>query len=90
VFVTQVPGLPTSFQQRLDCHGPGYLTAMPVPEHDIAGALGNGSWGYIVGTYARDAGPNNQRRYLNGARVTQMSAPQPLDLPSAPLASDGM
>jgi hypothetical protein len=28
-------------------------------QHDIAGTLGNGAWGYIVGTYDRDAGPNN-------------------------------
>jgi hypothetical protein len=26
-------------------------------QHDIAGTLGNGSWGYIVGTYDKDAGP---------------------------------
>ena len=42
-------------------------------QHDIAGALGNGSWGYIVGTYDKDAGANNQRLYLNGARVAQVS-----------------
>jgi hypothetical protein len=42
-------------------------------QHDIAGALGNGSWGYIVGTYDKDAGPNTQRLYLNGARVAQAS-----------------
>jgi hypothetical protein len=36
-------------------------------QYDIAGILGNGAWGYIVGTYDKDAGPNNQRLYLNGA-----------------------
>jgi hypothetical protein len=41
-------------------------------QYDIAGTLGNGSWGYIVGTYDKDAGANNQRLYLNGARVAQM------------------
>jgi hypothetical protein len=41
-------------------------------QHDIAGTLGNGSWGYIVGTYDTDAGRNNQRLYLNGIRVAQM------------------
>jgi hypothetical protein len=50
-------------------------------QHDIAGALGNGSWGYVAGTYAKDAGPNNQRLYLYGARVAQMS----IDLNSAAL-----
>jgi hypothetical protein len=34
----------------------------------FAGALGNGAWGYIVGTYDKDAGPDNQRLYLNGSR----------------------
>jgi hypothetical protein len=47
--------------------------------------LGNGSWGYIVGTYDRDAGPNNQRLYLNGTRVAQMSDALPIDLNSAAL-----
>jgi hypothetical protein len=41
------------------------------------------SWGYIVGTYDKDAGPNNQRLYLNGARVVQMSDTQPIELNSA-------
>ena len=41
-------------------------------QYDIAGTLGNGSWGYIVGTYDKDAGANNQRLYLNGTRVAQM------------------
>ena len=54
-------------------------------QHDIAGTLGNGSWGYIVGTYDKDAGTNNQRLYLNGARVAQMSDTLPIDLNSAPL-----
>ena len=30
---------------------------MHVLEHDIAGTLGNGSSGYIAGTYDKDAGP---------------------------------
>ena len=59
-------------------------------QHDIAGTLGNGSWGYIVGTYDKDAGADNQRLYLNGARVAQMSDTLPIDLNSAALASDGM
>jgi hypothetical protein len=42
-------------------------------QHDIAGTLGNGSWGYIVGTYDKDAGPDNQRLYLNGTCVAQMA-----------------
>jgi hypothetical protein len=37
-------------------------------QYDIVGTLGNGAWGYIVGTYDKDAGTNNQRLYLNGAR----------------------
>ena len=37
-------------------------------QYDIAGTLGNGAWGYIVGTYDKDAGPDNQRLHLNGAR----------------------
>jgi hypothetical protein len=54
-------------------------------QYDIAGTLGNGSWGYIVGTYDKDAGTNNQRLYLNGTRIAQMSDTQPLDLNSNPL-----
>jgi biopolymer transport protein ExbB len=54
-------------------------------QHDIAGTLGNGSWGYIVGTYEKDAGLGNQRLYLNGARVAQMSGTLPIDLNSAAL-----
>ena len=54
-------------------------------QHDIAGTLGNGAWGYIVGTYDKDAGPNNQRLYLNGTRVAQMSDTQPIHLDSAAL-----
>jgi hypothetical protein len=42
-------------------------------QYDIAGTLGNGSWGYIVGIYEKDAGANNQRLYLNSTRVAQMS-----------------
>ena len=41
--------------------------------------------GLIVGTYDKDAGPNNQRLYLNGARVAQMSDTLPIDLNSAAL-----
>jgi Concanavalin A-like lectin/glucanases superfamily len=33
----------------------------------------------------KDAGPNNQRLYLNGARVAQMSDTVPIDLNSAAL-----
>jgi Concanavalin A-like lectin/glucanases superfamily len=51
----------------------------------VAGALGNGVWGYIVGTYDKDAGTNNQRLYLNGTRVPQMSDAQPIDLNAAAL-----
>ena len=51
-------------------------------QYDIAGARGNGAWGYIVCTYDKDAGPDNQRLYLNGSRVAQMSDTQPLDLNS--------
>jgi hypothetical protein len=57
---------------RLDQEGAGVAA--------IAGALGNGNWGYIVGTYDKDAGPDNQRLYLNGTRVAQMSDTLPLDL----------
>ena len=52
---------------------------------DIAGTLGNGSWGYIVGTYDKDAGPNKQHLYPNGSRVAQMSDTLPIDLNSAAL-----
>jgi Concanavalin A-like lectin/glucanases superfamily len=54
-------------------------------QHDIAGTLGNGAWGCIVGTYDKDAGPKNQRLYLNGAQVVQRSDTQPIDLNSAVL-----
>jgi hypothetical protein len=54
-------------------------------QYDIAGTLGNGSWGYIVGTYDKDAGANNQRLYLNGIRVAQMSDTLPIDLYAAAL-----
>jgi Concanavalin A-like lectin/glucanases superfamily/Domain of unknown function (DUF2341) len=54
-------------------------------QYDIAGTLGNGSWGYIVGTYDKDAGSNNQRLYLNGTRVAQMSGTLPIDLNAAAL-----
>ena len=54
-------------------------------QYDIAGTLGNGAWGYIFGTYDKDAGTNNQRLYLNGTRVAQMSDTLPIDLNSAAL-----
>jgi Concanavalin A-like lectin/glucanases superfamily len=46
-------------------------------QYDIAGTL--------VGTYDKDAGTDNQRLYLNGARVAQMSGTLPIDLNSAAL-----
>jgi len=46
-------------------------------QYDIAGTLGNGRWGYIVGTYDKDAGPDNQRLYLSGTRVAQMGGRSP-------------
>jgi hypothetical protein len=49
--------------------------------------LGNGTWGYIVGTYDKDAGPDNQRLYLNGTRVAQMSDTLPIDLNAAALGT---
>lgn len=52
--------------------------------YDIAATLGSGAWRYIVGTYDRDAGTNNQRLDLNRIRVAQMSDPQPLDLTQTP------
>ena len=55
------------------------------PQYDIAGMLGNGAWGYLVGIYDKDAGPDNQRLYPNGARVAQMSDTLPIDLNSAAL-----
>jgi hypothetical protein len=54
-------------------------------QDDIAGTLGIGAWGYIVGPYDKDAGSNKQRLYLNGTRVAQMSDTLPLDLNSNPL-----
>jgi hypothetical protein len=56
----------------------------------IASALGNGNWGYNAGTYDKDAGPKNQRLYLNSARVAQMSDTLPWTSMRIPLASDGM
>lgn len=38
---------------------------------------------YIIGSYDKDAGSDNQRLYLNGIRVAQMSDTQSLDLNSA-------
>ena len=52
------------------------------PYASIAGTLGNGVWSYVVGIYDKDAGPGNQRLYLNGARVAQMSDTQPINLNS--------
>jgi hypothetical protein len=60
-------------QQRRHRHDPAYLTAMPMLQPDIAGTSGKRGLGYIVGTCDKDAGPTNQRLYLNGARVAQMS-----------------
>jgi hypothetical protein len=58
-------------------HRGGFTRYLFGPEnrlrYDIAGTLGNGSWGYIVGIYEKDAGANNQRLYLNSTRVAQMS-----------------
>jgi len=54
-------------------------------QHDMAGAPGTGSWAYIVGTYDKDAGANNQRLYLNATRVAQMSDTLPIELNSAAL-----
>jgi Concanavalin A-like lectin/glucanases superfamily len=54
-------------------------------QYDIAGTLGNGSWGYIVGTHDKDAGANSQSLYLNGARVAQMRDTLPIDLNAAAL-----
>jgi Concanavalin A-like lectin/glucanases superfamily len=56
-------------------------------QYDIAGTLGNGSWGYIVGTSDKDVGANNQLLCLNGGRVAQMSDTLPIALN---LASLGM
>jgi hypothetical protein len=44
-----------------------------------------GTWGYIVGTYDKDAGPNNQRLCLHGTRVAEVSNTLPIDLSSAAL-----
>jgi hypothetical protein len=59
-------------------------------QYDIAGTLGNGSWGYIVGTHDKDAGADNQRLYLNGTRVAQMSDTCRSILTQLPSASGGM
>jgi hypothetical protein len=64
---------------------PGTLRARQLAAARHAGTLGNGSWGCIVGTYDEDAGRSNQRLYLNGARVAQMSDTLPIDLNSAAL-----
>jgi hypothetical protein len=49
--------------------------------------LPDGPWTYIVGTYDKDAGTNNERLYLKGAGVVQMSDTQPIDLNSAALGT---
>jgi Concanavalin A-like lectin/glucanases superfamily len=54
-------------------------------QYDIAGTLGNGSWGYIVGTYDKDAGTNNQRLHLNGTPGRADERCPALDLNSAAL-----
>jgi hypothetical protein len=36
--------------------------------HDIRGTLGNGSWGYIVGTYDKDAGAKRGEGQLSCCR----------------------
>ena len=73
------------------CNDSGGFSWYLYGPHNIAGTLGNGSRGYIVGTYDKDAGRNNQRVYLNGTRLGQKSDKLPVDLNSAPLAaSDGM
>jgi hypothetical protein len=66
------------------------LLLVPVRARHPAAARHRGhAWeqspGYIVGTYDKDAGTNNQRLYLNGARVAQMSDTLPIDLNSAAL-----
>jgi hypothetical protein len=54
-------------------------------QHDPTARWGNESWGYTVGSYDKEAGLNNQRLYLNGIRVAQMSDTQPIYLNSAAL-----
>ena len=75
------------FDQRLAGVDRGWFLYGPDNrlQHDIAGTLGNETWGYVLGTCDKDAGPGNQRLYLNGSRVAQMSDAQPLDLNSNPL-----
>jgi hypothetical protein len=46
---------------------------------------GTGPGATSSATYDKDAGAKNQRLYLNGARVAQMSDTQPIDLNSAAL-----
>jgi hypothetical protein len=38
---------------------------------------------YMIGTYHKDVGTNNQRLYLNGIRVAEMSDTLPIALNSA-------
>jgi MSHA biogenesis protein MshQ len=81
--------LPQGRQLILYNHSGGFSWYLYGPDnrlqYDIASTLGNGSWGYIVVTYDRDAGPDNQRLYLNGTRVAEVSDTQPLNLNSNPL-----
>jgi hypothetical protein len=54
-------------------------------QYDMAARSGTAAGATSSTTYDKDAGPNNQRLYLNGTRVAQMSDTQPLDLNSASL-----
>jgi len=36
-------------------------------QYDVAGELGTGAWGHIVGTYDKDEGTDNKELWLNGA-----------------------
>jgi hypothetical protein len=38
-------------------------------QHDPTARWGNGSWGYIVGSYDKETGPSSQRLHLNDIRV---------------------
>jgi hypothetical protein len=49
-------------------------------QHDVAGTLGNGSQGYIAGSSDKEAVPNDQSLYLNGARVAQVTDTLPIGL----------
>ena len=62
------------------CNDSGGFSWYLYGPHNIAGTLGNGSWGYIVGTHDKDAG-----RCLNDTRLAQKSDKLPVDLNSASL-----